>query len=360
MGARPVVELFRRVCRPVATAGTPGAFLFGLRLMAVDGTLEDVPDTPANARYFGRPTNQHGAGGFPQVRGVYLVECGTHVVVDAGFWPYRVNERVGGRRLLRSVHDGMLLLWDCGFHSAEMIARTRARGAQVLGRVPSGVRLPVAQRLPDGSYLTWLSTGKDWQRPRTSRLQARVMEYTLTDPNRTGAGKRHRLITTLLDPADAPALDLICAYHERWESELVIDEIDTHQRLVQHPLRSQKPVGVIQELYGMLLAHFAIRTVIAEAAAPLQLDPRRLSFVHAVQLITDAIPDFQMAAPEQHPALYRQLLADIQRHRLPPRVNRINPRVVKWTRRKFPPRRPEHRCWPQPTKPFREAVAMLN
>lgn len=360
LGARPVAALFRRVCRPLATPQTPGAFLFGLRLVALDGTVEDVPDTPANRRSFGGPANQHGQASFPQVRGVYLVECGTHAVIDAGFWPYAVGERTGGRRLLRSVGPGMLLLWDMGFHSADLLAATTARGAHVLGRVPSSVRLPVHQRLADGSYLCWLSSGKDWQRARQQRQLVRVVEYTLTDPNRPGAGQRHRLITTLLDPLQAPALALVCAYHERWEVELVIDELDTHQRLAQHPLRSRKPVGVLQELYGLLVAHFAIRALMAEAAAPIGLDPRRLSFIHAVQIVCDALAEFQMVIPSQRPALYQRLLGDLQHHRLPERANRLNPRVVKRTRAKYPPKRPHHRHWPQPTMPFPEAVLVLN
>ena len=153
LGARPLARLFRRVCRPLATPQTPGAFVFGLRLVALDSTTEEVPDTPANRRAFGGPANQHGTVGNPRVCGVYLL--------DGGFWPYWVGERVSGRRLLRSVGPAMLLLWDMGFHSAGLVNATVARGAQVLGRVPRSVRLPVFHRLADGSYLSRLSTGKD-------------------------------------------------------------------------------------------------------------------------------------------------------------------------------------------------------
>src|SRR5919201_3905275 len=267
LGARPVVALFRQVCRPLASAQTPGAFLCGLRLMALDGTVEDVPDTPANARAFGRHHGDRGASAFPQVQGVYLSECGTHAVIDAGFWPCHVSERVGAVRLLRSVGAGMLLLLDRGFYSFEMIEQTLARGAQVLGRVPANVSLTPRHLLPDGSYWAYIYPAERQRRQRGDHLLVRVIVYTLTDPARPGYGETHRLITTLLDAQDAPALELICAYHERWEIELTIDESDTHQRLVQHPLRSQKPVGVIQELYALLLAHYAVRTLMAEAAA---------------------------------------------------------------------------------------------
>lgn len=359
LGARPLAVLFHRVCRPLATPATPGAFLFGLRALALDGTTEAVPDTPANARAFGRPTNQHGAAGFPCVRGVYLVECGTHAIVDAGFWPYATSEHRGARRLLRSITAGMLVLWDCGLHSAEAIVAVHQRGAHVLGRVPSGVRLPLHERLADGSYLAWLTTGRDWQRPRRERLLVRVVEYTLTDPQRPGFGERHRLVTTLLDPIQAPALDLVVGYHERWEIELTIDELDTHLLQARPRLRSLKPVGILQELYGLLLAHYAIRALLAEAAAEATLDPRRLSFVHAVQLISDAIPEFQLVAPAAHPALYARLLADLRRHYLPPRADRLNPRVLRFRRRKYPPKRPEHTPWPQPTMSFPDAIQFL-
>jgi Insertion element 4 transposase N-terminal/Transposase DDE domain len=329
LGARPVVGLFRRVCQPLASAQTPGAFRCGLRLLALDGTVEDVPDTPANVRAFGRQHSARGASAFPQVQGVYLTECGTHAVVDAGFWPCHTSERVGGFRLLRSVGAGMLLLWDRGFHSFEMVARTRARGAHVLGRVPAGVTLRPRWLLPDGSSWAYLYPSDRTRRQRGEHLLVRVIIYTLTDPARPGYGETHRLITTLLDAQEAPALELICAYHERWEMELTIDEIDTHQRLVQHPLRSQKPVGVLQELYGLLLAHYAVRAIMADAATQAGIAPTRLSFVHAIALIRVALDDFQLVTPAHHGLLYQRLLRDIAACRLPRRARRTNPRVVK-------------------------------
>jgi hypothetical protein len=329
LGARPVVGLFRRLCQPLATPQTPGAFCCGLRLMALDGTVEDVPDTPANVRAFGRHHSDRGASAFPQVQGVYLSECGTHAVVDAGFWPCHTSERLGGLRLLRSVQAGMLLLWDRGFHSFEMVERTRARGAHVLGRVPAGVSLRPRWPLPDGSYWAYLYPSDRTRRQRDDHLLVRVIVYTLTDPARPGYGETHRLLTTLLDAQEAPALALICAYHQRWEIELTIDEIDTHQRLVQHPLRSQKPVGVLQELYGLLLAHYAVRAIMAEAAQQAGVAPTRLSFVHAVELIRVALDDFQLVTPAHHDLLYQRLLRDIAARRLPRRARRTNPRVVK-------------------------------
>jgi hypothetical protein len=360
LGVRPIAELYHRCAHLLATPDTPGAFRFGLRLMALDGTLENVPDTPANRRYFGGPSNQHGAGSFPQVRALYLIECATHAIIDAGFWPSHVGERTGARRLLRSVGPSMLLLWDQGLHSAAMVQAVLACGAQVLGRAPLALRLPVEQRLADGSYLTHLSTGKDWQRQRQPGPPVRVVEYTLTDPNRPGYGVRHRLLTTLLDPAQAPAIEVVLAYHERWEVELVIDELDTDQRDHWQPLRSQKPVGVLQELYGLVLAHFAIRQVMTEAAAEVGWDPRRLSFIHAARLVSAAVLEFQLVGEGQRPQLAARLRADLRRHRLPERAERLNPRVVKRKAVRYPPLRPHHRPWPQPTIPFRDAILLLN
>ena len=335
LGARPVVALFRAVCRPLATPQTPGAFRFGLRLVAIDGTVEDVPDSPANARAFGRHSGDRGASAFPQVQGVYLSECGTHAVLDAGFWPCHTSERVGALRLLRSVFAGMLLLLDRGFYSFEMIERARARGAHLLGRVPAGVGLRVRHRLPDGSYWAYIYPADPARRQRGDHLLVRVLVYTLSDPARPGHGEPHRLVTTLLDAREAPALDLICTYHERWEVELAIDEIDTHQRLAQHPLRSPKPVGVLQELYGLLVAHYAVRALMAEAARDARLAPSRLSFAAAIELVRVAVDDFHLVCPAQHATLLRRLLRDLAACRLPPRAQRTNPRVVKRKMSKF-------------------------
>lgn len=358
LNARPLVALFHQVCRPMATPQTPGAFLFGLRLMALDGTVEDVPDTPENEAVFGRYHGGRGSSAFPQVRGVYLVECGAHDIVDAGFWPVHTSERIGGLRLLRSLEPGMLLLWDCGFHDYDMFDHVCRRQAHALGRLPAHVKPKWVASLPDGSYLAYIYPSEHQRRRRGEHLLVRVIEYTIVDPGQPGYGEVHRLMTTLLDPRVYPAVDLACAYHERWEVELLIDEADTHQRLAGRPLRSRKPVGVIQELYGLLLAHYAVRFLMHEAALQAGSDPDRLSFVHALRVIADAIPEFQMTTPEQRPLLYARLLRDLATGRLPERRQRSNPRVVKRKMSNFRLKRPEHDHWPQPTMPFREAVVI--
>ena len=202
--------------------------------------------------------------------------------------------------------------------------------------------------LPDGSLLAYLLPSEDARRRRGERMLVRVITYTITDPALPGYGEEHRVITTLLNPRLAPAHEVACAYHERWEVEVVIDELDTHQRLVGRTLRSLTPGGVIQELYGVLLAHYAVRVLMHEAALRVDVDVDRLSFVHALEVVRDAVAEFQMVAAEQQDALYERMLADIAAKRLPARRTRSNARVVKRKMSNFKLKRAEH--W-QPPKP---------
>jgi len=358
LGARPLFALFHEVCQPIATSQTRGAFLFGLRLMALDGVVEDVPDTPANAAYFGRHTSARGTGAFPQLQGVLLAECGPHTIVDAGFWPCHTSERLGGKRLLRSLDRGMLVMWDRGFHDFDMIVGARRRGAHVLSRLPSGVKPHRIRALADGWYLAYLYPSDYHRRKQGERVLVRVVTYTITDPTLPGYGQTYRVITTVLNPRHAPAHELACAYHERWEIEIVIDEIDTHQRLAARTLRSRTPVGVIQELYGLLLAHYAVRVLMHQAALTADIDPDRLSFVHALEVVRDAVAEFQIVAPSQRGALYSRLLQDIATKRLPERQVRSNPRVVKQKMSNFKLKRAEHYRPPKPTRSFRDAVVV--
>lgn len=359
LGAAVMARLFRHICRPIATPESKGAFCFGLRTMAIDGTTETLPDTVANAAVFGRHHTNRGEAAFPQAQCVYLAECGTHVIVDAGFWPIHTSERVGGRRMLRSVTAGMLVMWDRGFHDYDMVTGVQARQGHVLGRLPAHVKPKRLKMLPDGSWLATIYPSDYKRRKQGEHCLVRIIEYKVTDPALADPNETHRLLTTLLDPDLYPAIDLICAFHERWEIEIAIDEMDTHQRLSAKTLRSLKPVGVIQELYGLLIAHFIIRYLMHEAAVQADIDPDRLSFVHAIEVIKDAIPEFQMVAEDQREQLYQRLLRDIARRPLPERRNRVNPRVVKRKMSNFLKKRPEHYQWPQPEISFREAVIVI-
>ena len=358
LGVAPMVTLFHQVCQPIATPGTSDAYLFGLRLMGIDGTKEDLADTPENASYFGRPQSGRGEGAFPQALGVYLCECGTHTICDAGFWPLRNSEPPGGLRLLRSVGPGMLVLWDCGFHSFDMCSKCRKQEAHFLSRLPAKVKPIFHRRLSDGSYLASIRPSH-YKRRKTERLLVRVIEYRLDDPTRPGHGERRRLITSLLDEQACPALDLACAYHERWEVEITIDEMDTHQREPLQPLRSRTPLGVLQEFYGLLIAHYCIRKVMHDAAVQADIAPDRLSFTKSVRILRNALFEFQIVDENQKPALYQRLLKDIARTKLPERANRSNPRVIKRKISNFDKKRPEHFAWHQPSKPFADAIVLL-
>jgi hypothetical protein len=363
LGARPLAALFHDVCRPLATPETPGAFRFGLRLMAIDGTIEDVPNTPANERVFGRSSGR-GPSGFVQVRCVYLAECGTHAVVDAGFWPCQTSEWTGARRVLRSVEPGMLVLLDRLFYAYDYVRAIQDRGAHALVRLKSVVKVTPVRVLRDGSVLARIrpplrAAGDHARRAAGEHMLVRIISYRYEDPDRPGTLITARLLTTLLDPKQAPALDLVTCYHERWEIELVIDELDSHQRIASRPLRSKKPVGVIQELYALLIAHYAVRAVMCEAAAQQRLDPRSLSFVATLRILQDALYEFAIVSRRQRTQLYARLLREIARERLPERRLRSNPRVVRRKMSKFKLKRPQHAHWPQPQLPFQKRVALI-
>jgi hypothetical protein len=271
-----------------------------------------------------------------------------------------VDERVGGLRMLRSVGPGILMLWDCGFHSYDMADRCfRQQKAHFLGRVPAHVVFQPFQYLPDGSYLAYIRPSGYRRRKAGECLLVRVIEYTLDDPGRPGHGERHRLITSLLEPDLYPAHDLALAYHERWEVELTIDETDTHQRRPYHPFRSRTPLGVLQEFYGLLLAHYAIRSIMHESALQTDVAPDRLSFINSVRIIRAALFQAQIVAPSQFADWRLRLLQDIGHELLPERANRSNPRVVKRKMSNFDLKRDVHRHWPQPTKSFTDAIVLL-
>lgn len=303
-GARLLRELFRAVAGPVATRRTVGAFLGGLRLMAIDGTTIDVADTPENERAFGRPTTNRGLqrGAFPQIRVIALIETGTHVLCDVVLRPYTRGELPAALRLLRGVGPGMLLLWDRGFHSYQMVRRTGARGADFLGRTKKNVVLHPTEVLPDGSFLARVYPTPTARRRDEDGIELRVIEYAIDTPDGPGR-ETYRLITSLTDARAFPAERLAQTYHERWEIETTLDEIKIHQWAHPRPLRSKHPREVVQELYGLLLAHIAIRTLIHQAALRHRLDPDQVSFTGALRVLRRAIPRAQRTLPRAAPFL---------------------------------------------------------
>jgi hypothetical protein len=364
LGARPLRQLFVATAEPAATAPTRGAFYRGMRLMLIDGQKLSVPDTPANARAFGKPsTTRYGRevlGGYPQVTTVRLVEAGTHLSVEAVLKPAKAAEYPWAAFLLAKVPPGDLVLWDRGYYGYSLLQGARDQGKQVLGRVGSQVILERVRTLPDGSYLADIYPRHRRQRRGARALRVRVLEYTLDYPERPGHGQRHRLVTTLLDAARFPALELIVLYHQRWEIEIANDEIVTHQLARPVDLRSRTPCGVVQEFYGTLLAHNAVRSMMRQAAMRVDIDPRQLSFIHAVRVIRETIPLLRAAPTAQLPALYQAMLHHIGTGRLPPRDGRINPRVVKVKMSNFKKKRPADCHGRHPQRSFEEAVVMLK
>jgi hypothetical protein len=336
----------------MATEQTNGAFRFGLRLMAIDGTLDEVADTPANAQYFGRMNSGKHQSPFPQVRCVYLAEVGTHAIVDAVFVPCRVAEqRLVPVVLSRSVQADMLVLMDRGIVSAPVLSMlVHQREAQALARLKANQFTHAEQVLSDGSYLLTLHP------VGLPDVQVRVIEYRIEPStaerlaefpssqtaNRADPSQLHRLVTTLLDPQQAPAVELILCYHERWEIEACIDEQKNHLRLSHQPMRSKEPSLVRQELYGLLLAHYLVRWWMHQSACQADLDPDSLSFTHAVEVLDTACYEFALVAREHIPRLMERLLADLREPAslLPLRRLRFSPRVVKRAYSRFHRKRP--------------------
>jgi len=302
LGAEPMAALFDRVAVPLGVSqeggGTPGCFLAGLRLVAIDGTCLDVADTPRNDDHFGRPGVMKGErSAFPQARLVALAECGTHAIFEAAIGPYTVSENAAAGELLDRLAPGTLCLADRGFYSFHAWQRAAATGAQLCWRVKDNLRLDPVEELPDGSFLAEVFDSVA-DRKRERPVTVRVVEYTIVD-GREQAGP-YRLITTILDPERAPATELAAAYTQRWEIETSLDELKTHQRGPRAVLRSGTPELVEQEIWGHLCCHYAIRALMFDAAATAGRDPDRVSFVAALRIARRSIAQ-QGAFPPSHP-----------------------------------------------------------
>ncbi|MDQ1246706.1 MAG: hypothetical protein QG597_1074 [Actinomycetota bacterium] len=285
LGAEPLAALFARVAEPIGTEATPGAWLAGRRLVAIDGTCLDVADTPGNEAFFGRPGVSKGEkSAFPQARLVALAECGTHAIFDAAIGACTVSEPVLAGELLDRLTPGMLLLADRGFTSYALWCRAAATGADLLWRAKTGLRPEHVGTLPDGSWLALLRLSTDKSAPPVT---VRVVDYAIDDGRDNP--ETYRLLTTILDPDEACATDLAAAYVQRWEIELAFDELKTHQRGPRTVLRSKSPDLVQQEIWGHLCCHYAIRTLMTEAAAHAGHDPDRVSFVAALRIIRQTV-----------------------------------------------------------------------
>jgi len=293
LGWEPMKALHDQVVRPMAVRETKGAWYRGWRLATLDGSTLAVRDTQANREAFGKPGASRGQSGFPQLRFVSVVENGTHALFGTALGAYRQGEVTLAEQVVPNLGGGMLCLADRNFFSFDLWNQARATGADLLWRVKKNLVLPCEKRLPDGSYSSTIyATPKD-RRHQRNGVRVRVIEYILEGVEE--AEPIYRLITTILDHEAAPAPELAALYPERWEIETALDELKTHLRGGAHiVLRSKTPDLVRQEFWGFLLAHFAVRGLMHEAALAADEDPDRLSFTHAVRVIRRKLP--QLAA----------------------------------------------------------------
>lgn len=298
LGEAPLRALYRKLVVPQAVPETKGAWYRGRRLVSLDGSTLDVADTAGNAAAFGRPGAARGKSGYPQLRFVSLVENGTHVLLGTEQGAYTTGEPTLARDVIKHLRPDMLCLADRGFVGFELWRQAAATGAALLWRVRKNMILRGLERLADGAYLSKLYPSEKDRRHDRKGCLVRVIEYRLEGLE--AAEPLYRLITTLTDPAQAPAHELAALYQERWEIETALGELKTHLRGRRMVLRSKTPELVRQEFYGLLLAHFAVRSLMHEAALKAKRDPDELSFTHAVRVIKRKIP-FYPAIPPSGP-----------------------------------------------------------
>lgn len=302
LGWEPMRQLHDEVVKPIATPATRGAWYRGWRLVSIDGSTLDVADEPANEEAFGRPGSSRGTSAFPQIRFVSLVENGTHVLFGTQMDGYRTSEIALAKMVLLRLQPGMLCLADRNFFGAALWDQARATGADLLWRVKTTqLHLPCEKRLPDGSYLSSIYLSDKDRRRKTNGIKVRVIDYELKDVE--GSEPLYRLVTTILDHEQAPAEELAALYHERWEIETALDELKTHLRGASIVLRSRTPDLVRQEFYGLMMAHFATRGLMHEAALKADVDPDCLSFLHAVRVVRRKIGSFAAVPPSAQACL---------------------------------------------------------
>jgi hypothetical protein len=295
LGWEVMRQLHEEVVKPIAAETTKGAWYRRWRLVSLDGSTLEVADEKENEQAFGRPSASRGASAYPQIRFVSLVENGTHVLFGTRLANYATGEVTLAQEVIPALRKGMLCLADRNFFGFALWNQARARGADLLWRVKKNMRLAVEERLPDGSYRSRIYASERDRRHRSHGVVVRVMDYPLQGI--ADAEPIYRLVTTVLDPQQAPAEELAALYHERWEIETALDELKTHLRGAKIVLRSKTPDLVRQEFYGLLLAHFAVRGLMHEAALQAGEDPDRLSFVHAVRVIRRKLPLYSALPP---------------------------------------------------------------
>jgi len=295
LGWEPLRQLHDELVKPIAVRSTRGAWYRSWLLVSLDGSTFDVADEKVNEDAFSRPGASRGASAYPQIRFVSLLENGTHVLFGSQMEGYRTGEITLAKAVLPRLRKGMLCLADRNFFGFELWQLAQGTGADLLWRMKKNMRMACEKRLPDGSYLSRVyPSERDWRR-QTNGIVLRVIDYRLEGIE--GAEPIYRLASTILDPGKAPAGELAALYHERWEIETAFDELKTHLRGAQIVLRSKTPDLVRQEFYGLMMAHFAIRGLMHEAALKADEDPGRLSFLHAVRVVRRKLHDYGAIPP---------------------------------------------------------------
>ena len=289
LGDTVLQTLYERLVTPRATPATRGAWYHQWRVVTLDGTTLTTPNSESNAAAFGHSGSKHGPSAFPLASLVTLVEAGTHCIFGAAIGAWREAETTLARPLLSLLTAEMLLLVDRFYYGHTFWQQATATGAALVWRVKKNLRLPVEQRLPDGSYLSTTTPPKGIAHGH----RVRVIEYQLT-----GQHTVYRLITNVLDHTSAPAQELAALYHERWEHEGTLDELKTHLRGgAEIRLRSETAALVRQEIYGLLLAHYAVRVVMHAAALEADEDPDHFSFIHTVRILRRKLPQLAALPP---------------------------------------------------------------
>jgi hypothetical protein len=356
LGIRPLRALFGHLVR--SAGPLPGAFYKTWRLLALDGSIFEMPDTPSNREFFGSASNQHGLAAFPQMTVLALCEVQTHAVIDFEMGRYADSELALSDLLLQRLPPGCLVLMDRGLSYFEQIQAILARGSQVLARVKVSRALPVEEVLPDGSYLSHIYPDYNSSRSKEGGIAVRVICYSHDDASRAGCGEQTVLITTVLDWQMLPASEAMLLYPWRWAEESVLMEIKTVMQEGKAPLlRSKTPELVQQEMYGLLLAHYLVRKVMASAAEMAGAEPSRLSFTDSLEVFRQWTTE---ATKQGWKRRYRLLLRNVAQQEMREKRERPYPRQKKAGRQKWPMKRVGQAPPKRPSKPMAQALHILE
>lgn len=365
IGPRVLIELAKEVLQPLGDPKTTGASYKGMALRGIDCCTLSLFDSPDNRAAFSparvprrkRRGGRRPAPAFPQAKLCCLCELGTHAMLHWGLKPGHWADCKMAGPLLKKLEPGQLLMWDAAFYSPDNLDLVLGQKAELLGRLNWSHKPRVLKRLSDGSYLGQLCVGRRGKgHERLWGPPVRIIEYELRNMHST-KHKRHRLVTTLLDETQYPAKELAELYHSRWELELAIDELETHQ-MQQRVLVSQTPAGVVQEVAGLLIAHWLIRKLMFEAACEANVSPLRISFTGTLKLLRCRLGEAG-DTPARQRRWWQQLVQEIAEEEcIEKRRPRVNPRVIKRSTRDFPKKRPRHR--PSTNPPFAEAFMILQ